>query len=264
MVYPNGSRSLLAVPKRRLVARIFSFLAILCHDIRSGIDSTASAVTEGSRNIGDRIDASTATNHIQAISNHADDQMPLGDTSIRISFSLHDPHSHPFRKLFSSLTCYIGEATDLKGGVVRDEKLPPSLMLGGEYSSPLLGIQRSGGRVLDFTTTISTNLKILHIGDSITIQIAQALDEMMMLKNDTQSSKSSSNRQLLWESWSGGEGGTLLSPTRGGGINGAWRITGLLSKANQGKFSMNNARNTHATDLGGWEAGGTMTRSIRF
>ena len=33
--------------------------------------------------------------------------------------------------------------------------------------------------VLDIGTTISTNLNILHIGDSVTQQIAGAMDEML-------------------------------------------------------------------------------------
>ena len=69
--------------------------------------------------------------------------------------------------------------------------------------------------MLDFTTTISTDLKILQIGDSITIEIAEAMDEMFgghILKTVD----GGLARNNLWESWAGADGGTLTAPTRGG------------------------------------------------
>ncbi|KAL7530037.1 hypothetical protein ACHAXR_004550 [Thalassiosira sp. AJA248-18] len=156
--------------------------------------------------------------------------MTRNASDIRISFQLHDPQSFPFRNEFSApaYLCRLGELP--KVGGIRTGEIPRTLLLGGigNYYSDT---KRSGGRVLDFTTTISSNLNILQIGDSLTIQLAQALDEML----GSTGHELPNRRHQIWEAYKGGEGGTLVAPTRGGGIHGAWRITGLLSAANRGK-----------------------------
>jgi hypothetical protein len=43
------------------------------------------------------------------------------------------------------------------------------------------------------------------------------------------------SRTVLWESWSKNEGGTIVSPTWGGGISALWRMTGLLSNSRKNK-----------------------------
>ncbi len=141
--------------------------------------------------------------------------------NIRMSFELRD------RKILKNIftqhdpdrLCPVGEEN-------RTGELPPSLIrVDGEQD--FHGFVRSG-RVLDFTVTISTNLKLLFIGDSIMVQLAQVFDELL-------GGRESENRKVLWESWSGHEGGTVVAPTRGGGVSANWRMTGLLSKSNYGR-----------------------------
>ena len=67
----------------------------------------------------------------------------------------------------------------------RTGELPPSLVRVDESprfdnTSNISHVGRGSGRVLDFTTTISTNLKILFIGDSVMMQLAQSFDQMVM------------------------------------------------------------------------------------
>ncbi|KAL7541368.1 hypothetical protein ACHAXR_010855 [Thalassiosira sp. AJA248-18] len=237
-------------PLRRLLTRIFAFIALVCYDIHNSI--VASTVMSDS-NDHHAVESATILappkiDHIHTITDngHTNDT----STNIRISFSVHDPITLPFKSLFVPKRCNLGH---LYHGNIRSDELPPSLILGGSLGSSsdphnIANIRRAGGRILDFTTTISTNLKILHIGDSISIEIAQALDEMLG------GGQKLYPRQRLWQSWGDADGGTLLAPTRGGGINGAWRITGLLSRSRQGQPDAR--QKTHAQPLqglgGGW------------
>lgn len=91
----------------------------------------------------------------------------------------------------------------------------------------------SNGRVLEFTSTISTSLKLISIGDSVTVQFSFSLDEM--LGGDELSS-----RTVLWDSWIGHLGGSIVWPTNGGGASATWRMTGLLSKKCEGLPPANN------------------------
>jgi len=62
---------------------------------------------------------------------------------------------------------------------VRGREIPSALWRGGLYD---IDDNRSDTHplgVLDIGTTISTSLNILHIGDSVTQQIAGAMDEML-------------------------------------------------------------------------------------
>jgi len=85
------------------------------------------------------------------------------------------------------------------------------------------------GQVLDFTVTISTILKPLFIGDSVMVQLAQVFDELLR-------GRESKTRKILWESWCGHEGGTVLAPTHGGGVSVTWCMAGLLSKSKYGRW----------------------------
>lgn len=220
---------MMEINKRRTLTRIFAFLAIVCFDINSNIRTTKRIQNDAATNSNNAADDQIMMqndNHIHIVS----DQQSKSTTNtnnnndtIRISFQLHDPTIVPFQDLFSpgSYGCKLGISDDGKG--VRTGELPPSFLLGGTDS--VTGNYH--GRVLDFTTTISNSLKLLHIGDSVTLQMSEALDEMMgahVLKT----------RKNLWEAFPGGEGGTLVSPTWGGGMHGAWRITALWSQGAQG------------------------------
>jgi len=165
-------------------------------------------------------------------------------SSVRISFQLHDPQSHPIENTFNLyVRCPLGEVmAGKKGGVatgeVRSGVLPPKLVrLDGDDGFDV-GKHKRTGRVLDFTTSISTNLKILQIGDSVLVQLAQSFDEMI-------GGKELQSRNITWEAWNGHDGGTITAPTRGGGVSAMWRMTGLLSKSKKGRPPANSAG-------GGW------------
>jgi hypothetical protein len=157
------------------------------------------------------------------------------DDIVRISFELHDPNTKPLTNAFNLyVKCPLGEVTTgrkgrIKTGQYRDGVLPPSLIRIDDDTAIINDSKRSSsGRVLDFTTTITTNLKILAIGDSVMLQLAQAFDESL-------GGLEMQSRTVLWESWSGHDGGTVVSPTRGGGISAFWRLTGLLSNSRKNK-----------------------------
>lgn len=68
-------------------------------------------------------------------------------------------------------------------GEERSGEIPPLLYWWVDKKHPTAtvegGRRRHAGRVLDFTTTVSSNLKLLLIGDSVMIQLAQAFDEAL-------------------------------------------------------------------------------------
>lgn len=206
----------LIISKRRSLTRILAFLAIVCYDINRSNHVIETIVGEISTGDNDAtINSSSGgshINHIQTI-----DSANATTADIQISFQLHDPDILPFKDLYAPRHgCPLGELS--KGGGYRVLDLPSALQL-----------DTNGGRVLDFTTTLSSNLKILQLGDSVTFQMTEAIDEMFGAE------KAPQKRHYLWEAFAGGEGGTLVAPTRGGGIHGAWRITALLSEGARGK-----------------------------
>jgi hypothetical protein len=102
--------------------------------------------------------------------------------------------------------------------------------------------------VLDYTTTLSTNLKLLVMGDSVAIQWSQALDEAlgatMLDETDTAQSANAtlvaavSTRQVVLRRRRRHEDLTVAGPLRRGGGRGlvaAWRITGLWTRRREHK-----------------------------
>jgi hypothetical protein len=111
--------------------------------------------------------------------------------------------------------------------------------------------------VLDYTTTLSTNLKLLVMGDSVAIQWAQALDEalgaVVTMRDETETngkknhkdnttSTTSTTRQVVLRRRRRHEDLTVAGPLRGGGLVAAWRITG----SNTGHCRTNRAVVGHA------------------
>lgn len=74
--------------------------------------------------------------------------------------------------------------------------------------------------VLDFTTFLSTDLKILVMGDSVGMQLSHSLEELM--------GGSESSRTVYRYSWGDTEGLHISAPTKGGGVLAGWRILGLF------------------------------------
>lgn len=87
-------------------------------------------------------------------------------------------------------------------------------------------------KLLNVTTTISTDLKILFMGDSVGIQFFQGFEEA--------AGASYGHRQVLRYSWGRHEGLTLSAPVRGGGHVAGWRITGMLTKEGENRSLPNN------------------------
>ena len=134
------------------------------------------------------------------------------DPTVRISFRLHDPKDEPYPNKFLSVKPYMCNGND-------KADLPSSL---------------SGRTVLNFTTTIATDLKVVHLGDSLGQQFVQGFDASVLGKGYE------ANRNVLHEYFY--EGGiwshnclSVAAPTRGGGISSYWRVTDLISKHNRRK-----------------------------
>lgn len=148
------------------------------------------------------------------------------DTNVRISFQLHDPKVLPLQNVFNLYEkCPLGQVMQghkkhLKpSGEVREGILPPSLsnvVQSNDYPRD--------GRVLNFTATITTNLKILSIGDSVLLQLAQAFDEMVGCRNNNNGTGFNCRpRVVTWEAWAGHDGRTIVPSTIGGGVSAMWR-----------------------------------------
>jgi hypothetical protein len=89
--------------------------------------------------------------------------------------------------------------------------------------------------VLDFFTSIRTNLKILLMGDSVGIQLSQTLEDAM--------GADPCARKVLRYSWGKGsarqEGLHVSAPIQGGGAIAGWRITGILQRGGENKRGPN-------------------------
>jgi len=133
------------------------------------------------------------------------------DPNVRISFRLHDPKNVPYPDKFLSVVPYM---------CGKDKaELPPSL---------------SGRTILNFTTTIATDLKIIHLGDSLGQQFVQGFDASVLGKGYE------SNRVVLQEYFYEGKIYShnclsVAAPIRGGGVSSYWRVTDLISEINRRK-----------------------------
>eukprot|EP00581_Thalassiosira_minuscula_P011811 CAMPEP_0183722994 /NCGR_PEP_ID=MMETSP0737-20130205/14760_1 /TAXON_ID=385413 /ORGANISM="Thalassiosira miniscula, Strain CCMP1093" /LENGTH=586 /DNA_ID=CAMNT_0025953243 /DNA_START=506 /DNA_END=2263 /DNA_ORIENTATION=- len=160
--------------------------------------------------------ASHSPNKDDGGSTYKDNSEKKKDTNnIRISFRLQDvtelPHPHAKFLSVPKYTC---------PSSVGSHPLPPSL------SSP--------NSILNFTTSISTNLHILFMGDSVAQQFAQGFYAAVL---DTTSSMGShvildgmemKNRVGLHVETS------LVAPTRGGGVVAYWRALSLMTEEMRG------------------------------
>ena len=122
----------------------------------------------------------------------------------RISFRLHDPDLEPIPDKFSGVVGYrCSDKADLP--------------------SPL-----STRTVLNFTTTITSNIKIVFVGDSISEQFAQAVDASLLgtgfesnrLARTYRNGRQNENVHTCF---------SVSAPVRGGGVFAFWRIATLMS-----------------------------------
>eukprot|EP00578_Thalassiosira_sp_NH16_P000750 CAMPEP_0181140366 /NCGR_PEP_ID=MMETSP1071-20121207/35267_1 /TAXON_ID=35127 /ORGANISM="Thalassiosira sp., Strain NH16" /LENGTH=304 /DNA_ID=CAMNT_0023227315 /DNA_START=227 /DNA_END=1138 /DNA_ORIENTATION=+ len=143
---------------------------------------------------------------------HNNDNNITISPNVRISFELHDPKTVPLTNVYNLyVTCPIGKVMLGKvgssrrhaTGEFRTGELPPSLSRVRDERT-LDGTLRSG-RVLDFTTTIRTDLKLLLIGDSVMVQLAQSFEEIV-------GGVEMGSRRVIWNAWRGHDGGTADTP----------------------------------------------------
>lgn len=242
---------------RRWLIRGYAFTAILTYGIymlssekqlANILNATFDVVSNPISLIdggNDSMKSSQYHKHIYSIKSYNNTNNISNNNNIRISFQLHDPENKPLQNIFNPyVTCPLGKVMagnkrrKLETGEVRSGELPPTLKHVDNVHD-MNGHIRSG-RVLDFTASISiTDLKILMIGDSVMVQLAQAFDELIIDESNRQ------HRKTVWDSWPGHDGGTVTAPTRGGGVSALWRMTGLLSQSRKGKPPANSAG-------GGW------------
>lgn len=128
------------------------------------------------------------------------------EQNIRISFRLHNVQDEPRPDKFLSVdTFFCKDRADL----------PPSLQSSDE------------GRLFDFTTTVSTNLNILWMGDSLGHQFSQGFEAAVLGKGYE------GKRKVHMSYTVGSKQFDCLAqsaPIRGGGTTAFWRYTKLLER----------------------------------
>mmetsp|Transcript_28000 Transcript_28000/g.51645 ORF Transcript_28000/g.51645 Transcript_28000/m.51645 type:complete len:486 (-) Transcript_28000:66-1523(-) len=160
--------------------------------------------------------------------------------NVRISFRLHEPNHVDLEKFSNNYIC----PSNLPYSP-RAESLPPSL---------------ARRTVLNFTTSISTNLKIVFMGDSVGGQFSQAFDSASVV--DTAWEESGEHNTTRWTQSYGNYGNTVCecltvsAPILGGGVSAFWRMRDLMTMSAQGKVFCDQPH--HGGDRG-WDADQALT-----
>ncbi|EJK71625.1 hypothetical protein THAOC_06911, partial [Thalassiosira oceanica] len=105
-----------------------------------------------------------------------------------------------------------------------------------------------GGRYLDFSTSVSTDLKVLFLGDSVAEQFGHAFDDAATTEAHLNPNATSSTRIVLNSFRVGGQMRNCVfasAPVRGGGAVALWRVVKLFSMRRKGGGTCNN-------NAGGW------------
>lgn len=105
-------------------------------------------------------------------------------------------------------------------------------------------------RAFDFNTTLSTNLNILMMGDSVAIQMAQALEGSLGVNYPKTRDMNDTHRQIMRIDWGTTNEGVTLSKVRGGGSLATFRINGWFLKDREGAFEYGNLPPLNGA--GGW------------
>lgn len=136
------------------------------------------------------------------------------------------------RSFIQNYLCNLG--ADCETGCVPRWKVPASL---------------DAPRVFDFNTTVSTKLNILVMGDSLSVQMAQAMDGALGVNYPKIRDNNNPLRQLLKMEWGNTEGVTLSKVT-GGGSLATFRINGWFLKHREGTYEPNSPT---VNGAGGWQ-----------
>lgn len=121
------------------------------------------------------------------------------------------------------------------------------------------GLDKSLSKILDVTTYLQTNLKIITVGDSVAMQFHQVLEEALEPPPKPRTigdvglgiGNQTTYRTLYQSAWEGHESVSVSAPVNGGGALAAFRMTGLLLTEGRGKPPPN-AGPDLATAAGGW------------
>jgi len=172
---------------------------------------------------------------------------------IRIAFRLRDYTKSEYRAQ-AEKECH-GDRDKERDNRARD--LPPTLVdVRSEYewagSVAPDPVNRDkfgrGGRYLDFSTSVSTDLKVLFLGDSVAEQFGNAFDDAATTEAHLNPNATSSTRIVLNSFRVGGQMRNCVfasAPVRGGGAVALWRVVKLFSMRRKGGGTCNN-------NAGGW------------
>lgn len=171
---------------------------------------------------------------------------------VRISFQLRNTGEFHIK---TDEPCY-KNAEDSQRGWNRTSKLPPTLIdtwTANDWANKTnntITYTDIYGRILDFSTSVATDLKILFLGDSVAVQFAEGFDSaasgipmgsaLSFAKevdgvNDTYLSSLPPNPRHQIESFMKTRACTFSSgPIRGGGGIGLWRVVKLISMSRMG------------------------------
>lgn len=110
-------------------------------------------------------------------------------------------------------------------------------------------------KVLNVTTTINTNLKIITVGDSVAIQFHELLEEALQpsisILNENERKNANKYHLVYQNAWGDHESVSVSAPTEGGGVLAALRMTGLLLNSGKNGKPPNEIPNGK-TGAGGW------------
>ena len=171
---------------------------------------------------------------------------------VRISFQVRNTGEYHIK---TDESCY-KNAEDSQRGWNRTSKLPPTLIDTwsandwANRTNQTITYNDEYGRILDFSTSVATDLKILFLGDSVGVQMAEGFDSaasgipfgsaLSYAKevdgiNDTYLSSLPPNPRHQIESFMKTRACTFSSgPIRGGGGIGLWRVVKLISMSRMG------------------------------
>jgi len=258
------------------VAILWSSIVPFKNDVSApAIQISTAAIPSISHSDGHLI-ASHDENHWTAFRSQ---DLPLG---IRIAFRTRDTGEFGIR---TDDSCY-KNPEDLRRNWERTRVLPPTLIdersareweeghptnvINGNKCGRVNGRRRSdnirssirGGRILDFTTSVATDLKILFLGDSVAEQFGRGFEsacsgvpgEVAMMEARDQLSNKTQNvpasPKVLLEIFDGKSVGRACvfasAPVRGGGAVGMWRVVNLFSMSREGMQTCNSFQ-------GGWK-----------
>lgn len=240
-------------------------VAVLRVDVTVVVSNNFHAATRLSTSPFSTVRSTTTTNEHLKLGDAEKYWAPRLPSGVRIAFRMRDYAKDEFRFQSDEL-CY-NNAKDIHRNHGRTSHLPPTLTdvrsereWEGGFSFDHDEVGR-GGRYLDFSTSVSTDLKILFLGDSVAEQFGRAFDLASTVELHTDPKADNPNRVVHNYFRVYGEVRACLfatAPVRGGGAVGMWRVVKLLSMSRRG-FDVCNSK------AGGWnDAQLAMIRDQRY